>query len=327
MSRSSYSRSPVDEPGPVYGAIFIGIVIAIGFIITQSGEARLRQSVQTKTDAVVSPIMSLVSRPVRAVEALSTSFTDRQRAFEENKVLRAELKNLREDYASLLVTRHKLSRYEDILSAETKSETPLTKVATRAVSDIKGPFVRALLINAGKGDNVNVGQAVMSDDGMVGHIILSGSNSSRVLRLDDLNSRIPVMSARSQSVAILAGDNTDNPKLLYVDAESDWAVGDQVMTSGDDGRLPRGLKVGHVMEVKEGELRVAISGLQRNLDWVWVAQFSPIELASDTEGLSLEGPVAASVDDEVSEQSDSVPALNVPTVSNTDPNPTATANE
>jgi len=278
VSRSSYSRRPVDEPGPIYGAILIAAIIAIGFIITQSGEARLRQSVQTQSDSVVSPIMSVVSKPLRAMEAFSNSLTDRQRAHEENKVLRAELKNLRTDYASLLITRHKLSRYEDILSAETMAEVPLKKVAARAVSDIEGPFVRALLVNAGKNDNVTVGQAVMSDEGMVGHVILAGTNASRVLRLDDLNSRIPVMSARSQSVAILAGDNTDAPKLLYVDAESDWEEGDIVMTSGDAGRLPRGLNVGRVIAGQEGLLRVQITGLQRHLDWVWIAQFKPITL-------------------------------------------------
>lgn len=290
MSRSSYSRRPVDEPGPVYGAILIAIIIAIGFIVTQSGEARLRQSVQTQTDTVVSPIMSVVSRPIRAVETLSISFNDRQRAFEENKVLRAELRSLREDYASLLITRHKLSRYEEILSAKTQSDAPLKKVAARAVSDIKGPFVRALLVNAGTSDNIDAGQAVMSEEGMIGHIILAGSNASRVLRLDDLNSRIPVMSARSQSVAILAGDNTDNPKLLYVDAESDWLVGDQVMTSGDDGRLPRGLNIGRVSEARDGALRVEISGLKRHLDWVWVAQFAPIQLPSNIDSNPIEDP-------------------------------------
>jgi len=288
VSRSSYSRRPVDEPGPIYGAILIAAIIAIGFIVTQSGDARLRQSVQTQSDSVISPIMSLVSRPLRALETLSNSITDRQRAYEENKVLRAELKNLRADYASLLITRHKLSRYEEILSAETKADVPLKKVVARAVSDIKGPFVRALLVNAGQKDNVQIGQAVMSDAGMVGHIILTSSNSSRVLRLDDLNSRIPVMSARSQSVAILAGDNTDDPRLLYVDEESDWEDGDIVMTSGDAGRLPRGLNVGRVIPGEEGAFRVRITGLQRHLDWVWITQFEPITLPENEYAVSQE---------------------------------------
>jgi rod shape-determining protein MreC len=136
-------------------------------------------------------------------------------------------------------------------------------------------------VNAGKKDNVQIGQAVMSDDGLVGHVILTSSNSSRVLRLDDLNSRIPVMSARSQSVAILAGDNRDDPRLLYVDEESDWEEGDIVMTSGDAGRLPRGLNVGRVISAEDGTLRVKITGLQRHLDWVWIAQFKPIALPLD----------------------------------------------
>ena len=117
----------------------------------------------------------------------------------------------------------------------------------------------------------------MTPDGLVGHIILAGSNSSRVLRLDDLNSRIPVMSERSEAVAVLAGDNSDFPKLLFIDVGMDWQVGDLIMTSGDDGRLPRGLVVGHVVETSNGELRAKLAGLQTPVDWVWVALFAPIE--------------------------------------------------
>lgn len=277
MPRTSYSHFDSHDSGAVYWVLLVGIIISITLMATQGRDARLRQAVQSQSDAVVSPLTALVSQPIRATENFFYSLADRQRAFEENKALRVELLELREKIAGYAVIETKMQRYEQILGAKTRTEIPLRKLVARAVNDLKGPFVRALLLNVGQKDGVEVGQAVMAPEGLVGHVILVGSDSSRVLRLDDLNSRIPVMSERSQAVAVLAGDNTDFPKLLFIDVGMDWQVGDLILTSGDDGRLPRGLVVGKVVETSDGELKAELSGLNKPLDWIWVALFSPIE--------------------------------------------------
>ena len=288
MPRTSYSHFDSHDSGAVYWVILVGIIISITLMATQGRDARLRQAVQSQSDEIVSPLTSLVSQPIRATENFFYSLADRQRAFEENKALRSELQTLRERLAGYDVIETKMARYEQILGAKTKAEIPLRKLVARAINDIKGPFVRALLLNVGQRDGVEIGQAVMTPDGLVGHIILVGSDSSRVLRLDDLNSRIPVMSERSQAVAVLAGDNTDFPKLLFIDVGMDWQVGDLILTSGDDGRLPRGLVVGNVVETSNGELKAKLTGLGKPLDWVWVALFSPIETPVAVESPTVE---------------------------------------
>lgn len=277
MPRKSYSRANTDDLGTTYWALVFSVIVTIILMFSQRDDASLRYSVQTQSDAVVSPLMTLVTKPVRGVETFFISMSDRQRAFEENVALRAELQNLREELSSLTVVQNKMERYEDILGARPDTDMPLRKLAARAVSDIKGPFVRALLINVGSKDGIMKRQAVMSPDGMVGHIILAGNKTSRVLRLDDLNSRIPVKSERSEAVAILAGDNSDTPKLMFIDIGKDWAVGDRVITSGDEGQLPRGLPVGEVIQGDDGLLRVKLTGMERPLDWVWIALFDPIQ--------------------------------------------------
>ena len=273
MPRQSYSRANQDEFGPVYWVLLICIIIALALMFSQREEARLRQAVQVKTDSIVSPLITVVTQPVRGVEDFFASISDRQRAFEENVVLRAELQQLRDEQGELALLEEKIERYEAILGAKPDTD--------RAISDINGPFVRALLINAGRKDGIKKGQAVISTDGIVGHVILAGEKASRVLRLDDLNSRIPVKSMRSDAVAILAGDNTLHPRLMFMEIGKDWQVGDKVVTSGDEGQLPRGLLVGEVIESPDGELRVEVAGLQKPLDWIWVALFEPISLPEE----------------------------------------------
>ena len=99
----------------------------------------------------------------------------------------------------------------------------------------------------------------MTVDGLYGHVIRVGKKSSRVLKLEDLNSRIAVMSKRSQSRAILIGDNSRVPVLSYVIDAADWVDGDVVITSGDDGVLPLGLPVGAVRVADDGSYLVDLS--------------------------------------------------------------------
>jgi len=90
------------------------------------------------------------------------SIEDRQRAFEENKVLRQELQSLREDQSSVALLQEKISNYEKILNVEHGTSQSVSKIAARAISDIDGPFVRAILLNSGQNSDLSKGDAVMA---------------------------------------------------------------------------------------------------------------------------------------------------------------------
>src|SRR3546814_18636716 len=62
--------------------------------------------------------------------------------------------------------------------------------------------------------------------------------------LTDLNSRIPVVIEPAHYKAVLAGDNTDWPKLEYLTSTSSISPGDRVVPSGDGGTIPPGLQIG-----------------------------------------------------------------------------------
>jgi len=205
----------------------------------------------------------------------------------DNRLLKQEIATLREKQARYDNLAAKVARYEAILGVDTETEIPLQKIAARAVGETDGPFVRSLLLNVGSKDGVTVGNPVMSIHGLVGHVINTGPNTTRVLRISDLNSRIAVASSRSSATAILAGDNSDSPKLSFINQPENWSLDDRVITSGDDGFLPRGLDVGKVVQGEAGELRVSLSSQSAPLDWVWVSPFQklkpPPEIGSASE--------------------------------------------
>jgi rod shape-determining protein MreC len=84
-----------------------------------------------------------------------------------------------------------------------------------------------------------------------------GEWSSRVLLITDINSRIPVLLETSRYRAVLAGDNSDRPRLAYVQPDTPVAIGDRVVTSGTGGMFPAGLPIGVVASVEDRVIRVA----------------------------------------------------------------------
>jgi rod shape-determining protein MreC len=60
----------------------------------------------------------------------------------------------------------------------------------------------------------------------------------------------------SRQRAVMTGDNSGQPKLLYVPGDASLAVGDRVVTSGHGGIFPPGLPIGLVASVGDNAVRI-----------------------------------------------------------------------
>lgn len=264
------------EGAPERIVLLLAFIVSLLLLVSQRGGPNFTQPAQRKAEDVISPIAQVVSVPIRKVEGVVFGIKDRRRAYSENLELREELAAMRGRQARLDLLELKIKRYERILSTNVEADMPHEKIVARAVSETNGPFVRSLLLNVGQKNGVEIGNPVMTADGLIGHVINTGQNSARVLRLGDLNSRIPVINRRTEGKAILSGDNSDRPLLAFVQNTSDWNAGDTIITSGDDGILPMGLPVGIVIKTKSQALLVKLHAENRPIDWVWVSPYEPV---------------------------------------------------
>src|SRR3546814_13615807 len=83
----------------------------------------------------------------------------------------------------------------------------------------------------------------------------SDLRSARILLINDLNSRIPVLVEPSRERAVLAGDNSSRPRLVYLDVSAEIGTGDRVVTSGQGGVVPPGIPVGIGSTIGESGIR------------------------------------------------------------------------
>jgi rod shape-determining protein MreC len=213
-------------------------------------------------------VLEVLSRPVASAGAVVEEVRRLAGLRGEVVRLREENERLRNWQAAARQLRHENAAYRDLLNVV--EEPRLDFITARVISDSGGAFVRTVLIAAGTDSGVRKGQAVVNGDGLVGRIVEAGRHSARVLLLTDLNARIPVVIESSRVSAILAGDNTDRQRLIFMPDNARASPGDRIVTSGRGEMLPAGLPIGTVVSVADGVARVQPFAVWHTLEYVRV---------------------------------------------------------
>jgi len=134
---------------------------------------------------------------------------------------------------------------------------------------------------------------VITDQGLVGRVVGTSANVSRVLMVTDITSSVPVMIMRSDGRAMMDGDGGGYPKLDWVRGQDTVRAGDQILTSGDGGVFPRGLPVGEAVKGVDGVWRVRLYANRGSIDFVKVLLFKDFSQLPDASTLLRSPPVSA----------------------------------
>lgn len=171
-----------------------------------------------------------------------------------NEMLAAENQRLMEWYqtANRLDSENKALR--DLLKM--KDEEALTFKTGKVIVDAKTQYAHTILVKLGENDNIEKGQGVLSHEGLIGRVIETGEQTSRVLLLTDVNSRIPVTIEGAKDRAIMAGTNSGDPVLNHLPEDHNVVTGQKVVTSGHGGVFPYGIPVGETYLLKSGFMAV-----------------------------------------------------------------------
>ena len=94
--------------------------------------------------------------------------------------------------------------------------------------------------------------AVINERGLVGKVISSSENNSRILLINDQNSSVPVTSTSKKFNAIIKG-SADGKYLTsaFVKDEKKPKIGDVLLTSGNARIFPSDILVGKVIKISE----------------------------------------------------------------------------
>ncbi|KPP83800.1 MAG: rod shape-determining protein MreC [Rhodobacteraceae bacterium HLUCCA08] len=248
------------------------------FVVWRIDSPRVERIRAAIIDAVV-PNFDWAMAPVTGVVNLVSDFRSYQRIYEQNLELRRELQIMKAWREAAMRLDQENAKLRDLNNLALDPQ--LTYVTGVVLADSGSPFRQSVLLNVGARDGVLDGWPTMDGMGLVGRIAGVGGDTSRVMLVTDTSSRIPVILEGSGQRAILAGDNTINPPLDFIEVPDRVKLADRIVTSGDGGVFPGGLLVGHVVEDSNGRLRARLAADLGRLEFLRVLRSQAIERISD----------------------------------------------
>lgn len=219
------------------------ILAALGLLVLGLLRRPVVDEARLRTADLFSPVYHVLVLPQRRVRAWLTDLRGATDLAKENARLREENRALRHWYDVAVALAAENARLK--ASLHWIPEPAPHYVTGRVARDDGGPYSRAVLLDVGTGHDVRAGDVVLDASGLLGRVTEVGPRTVRVLLINDDASRIPVTLASSGADAIMAGDDSLSPRLIYYPQEHRPIEGERVETRGQ-AAMPGGLPVGVV---------------------------------------------------------------------------------
>jgi rod shape-determining protein MreC len=147
-------------------------------------------------------------------------------------------------------------------------------------------FVRAIQINCGRRDGVELNDPVVTELGMVGRVTKVSATGAEVLLLTDPNSQVSARAQSTRAEGVVVGQLSGDLLMSYISVDDEVREGDFVVTSGLGQTAPADLILGRVLSVSLAQSELYQEARVRSLvefDRLEVVQvitnFEPVDLS------------------------------------------------
>jgi len=242
------------------------------FIIWRIDSPRVERFRMALVDTFV-PNMHWALSPVTQFTRIISDYQSYAQIYQRNQELRQELQRMKgwqEAALQLEQTNAQLRALNNV-----QLSPSLGFVTGEVITDSGSPFSQSGLLNVGLLDGVLDGQAAVDGLGVVGRVSGVADHTARLVFLSDVSSQVPVIIRPTGQKAIVHGDNTLAPKVLFLEVPDDVLPGMRVVTSGDGGVFPPELLIGQIVRTRGGEIRVLLSADYEGLEFVRILRATP----------------------------------------------------
>ncbi|MBQ3037691.1 MAG: rod shape-determining protein MreC [Clostridia bacterium] len=233
--------------------VLILAVTVIFAALSRMGKNPLSDAVNT----VLTPIQSSVAKITQSLdngfEYLSEMKGYKQKNEElvrENRELTAQLKDI-DEYRE---ENERLKRLLKISDEMAGSQT----VAARVVAYDDDNWFTYITIDKGEKHGIEVSDAVVTADGLLGQIVEVGYNWAKISTVINPESSAGVRIVRNGEIGIAEGDvklsKINRCRLGYLISNASVIAGDILETSGLGGIYPPGIKVGKITDVRKDNM-------------------------------------------------------------------------
>ncbi len=238
-------------PSPVVRLLFFS-VLALAIMVADARFHALdiaRAAVAT----ITYPLQQAALAPGDILSRIGDFFVTQNKLQRENTELKQTVLKRSEELQRLSLTESELASLRKLLGArETIRER---STLAEILHSGRNPFRRKVIVDKGIKDDVQLGQAAISADGVLGQVTAVFPFTSEVTLLTDKNQAVPVMLRRNGLRAVIFGNGRDGTlDLPFIPLNADVQNGDILVTSGIDGTYPAGLSVAKVTNIERNAI-------------------------------------------------------------------------
>ncbi|MFB3920665.1 MAG: rod shape-determining protein MreC [Terriglobia bacterium] len=230
-------------------AVLIAQLLLLSVQITRNQKVRL---IQVWAVSAVDPFARVLRGTVNATTGAWGSYRDLWKSQQQNRELSEQLTAARTQIQQLSQQADEARRLRDLL--EFKNHLPFQAVAAEVIASSPGEASRAIFIDKGSDAGLTPDLAVVTPSGVVGKIIAVFPHTAQVMLVTDTSSGVACALDKSRVQGILKGASLNLCQIQYVMNEAPVSAGEMVLTSGLDQIYPKGLPIGSVSEVAEGNI-------------------------------------------------------------------------
>lgn len=224
------------------------LVIALILVVLDGQNPHWFSSLRSASHSAMQPIYQLSLAPSFAGDWANGKLQSKDELQRENLRLKTELLQARVKLQQQDFLSAENARLKGILSTTESSTHNL--VLAQVIGTDTNPLKQIVVLNKGTADGVKIGQTVIDENGILGQIIHTYTNTSRLMLITDEQQSVSVVVARTgQRAMVSGGGRLDALSLDYIFKTADVVVGDELISSGLGERIPAGYKVGTIKNI------------------------------------------------------------------------------
>ena len=231
------------------GVIVTAIILIIIVILTNTKKDNWSFA-SNVFGKVVMPFQSGLIYLKNKISKNDNFFVNMDELKQENENLKNKNIELEKSLRELEIIKAENDTLKEYVNLKNKYSQYTTKPAYVIQKDFDN-FSKLIEINLGKKDGIDVNMTVISEKGLVGHIISVTDNTAKVQTIIDTSNAVSA-SIKSTRDSILLKGSLDETGLKAIQIPTDASIieGDLVETSGIGGIYTKGIYIGKVKRVE-----------------------------------------------------------------------------
>lgn len=238
-----------NKKNTIVGVVITSIILIFLVVISNSRIEKILQIFNPVT-SFINGIQNSLVYVKNKIAKNDSFFINLDELKTENEKLKKENSELAQSLRELEILKAENATLKEYVNLADKYSEYKTFPAYVIQTDISN-YSKIIIINAGKKDGIDINMPVISDKGLVGHVISVTEDTAKVQTIIDTANTVSsaISTTRDSIVARGIIDSNNELKASFIPAEASILEGDSVETSGIGGIYPKGIHIGTIKKV------------------------------------------------------------------------------